>query len=95
MAGQVVEELLDDAHMFQTDLALCLRGGGVRQRGRQRFTGDGLARPQKLGLLDPPPGFLLRLASCLLMRSFVASTSAKFVPPSALGSVSAANRLMI
>jgi len=57
-AGQLVEELLDGPHMLGPDLTARLRGGHIRQRRGQRFSGHGGARPQQLGLLDPPLGLV-------------------------------------
>jgi len=56
-AGQIVEELFDDAHMLPTDLASRLCGGGVRQLGRQRFSCYRSPRTEQLGLLDSPTPF--------------------------------------
>jgi hypothetical protein len=56
--GQIVEELHDDAHMLRTDLTSRLRGGGVRQLGRQRFACYRSPRPEQLGLLDSPSPFV-------------------------------------
>ena len=55
--GQVIEELLDDAYVFVSDLTTRLRLGDIGQPGRHRLTSYRLPRPQQLRVLDALSGF--------------------------------------
>jgi hypothetical protein len=45
MAGQIIEEPLDNAHMLRPDFSAGLRSSGIRQLRRQLFTRQCLPRP--------------------------------------------------
>ncbi len=53
---QLGHEVPDHRHMLSSDLAACLRCGGVRKQGFQRFAGNGASATECSGLGDSAAG---------------------------------------